>query len=105
MYINQNSCHRREQTIRVADLVDRYLQTELSDNADWYSHATRVVYQQYLKRWVRPHWADVNIRAVRTVAIEHWLRRLQRADGNPLANSTKAKIRNLMSVLFSHAIH
>jgi integrase len=29
---------------------------------------------------------------------------LQRADGRPLANSTKAKIRNLMSVLFNHAI-
>jgi integrase len=29
---------------------------------------------------------------------------LLRADGRPLANSTKAKIRNLMSVLFNHAI-
>jgi hypothetical protein len=27
-----------------------------------------------------------------------------RVDGNPLAPSTKAKIRNLMSVLFNHAI-
>jgi hypothetical protein len=38
------------------------------------------------------------------VAVEHWRRRLQRADGNPLANATKAKIRNLMSVLFNPAI-
>ena len=66
--------------------------------------ATRIVYQQFLKRWIRPQWADVDIRDVRTVAVEHWLRRLQRADGNPLANATKAKIRNLMSVLFNHAI-
>jgi len=29
---------------------------------------------------------------------------LQRADGTPLANTTKAKIRNLFSVLFNHAI-
>jgi len=29
---------------------------------------------------------------------------LQRADGTPLANATKAKIRNLLSVLFNHAI-
>ena len=34
----------------------------------------------------------------------HWLRGLQRADGTPLANPTKAKIRNLFSVLFNHAI-
>ena len=104
MQINQNRGRRHELTIYLTDLVDHYLQTELSDNADWYSHATRVVYQQFLKRWIRPHWADVNIRDVRTVAVEHWLRRLQRADGNPLANSTKAKISNLMSVLFNHAI-
>src|SRR5450755_3739112 len=42
--------------------------------------------------------------AVRTIAVQHWLRGLQRADGTPLANPTKAKIRNLMSVLFNHAI-
>ncbi len=102
--INQSRGRRDELTIHLANLVDHYLQTELSDNADWYSHATRIVYQQFLKRWIRPNWAGVNIRDVRTVALEHWLRRLQRADGSPLANSTKAKIRNLMSVLFNHAI-
>jgi len=46
----------------------------------------------------------VSIRSVRTIAVEHWLRRLERADGTPLANTTKAKIRNLLSVLFNHAI-
>ena len=39
-----------------------------------------------------------------TIAVEHWLRRLQRADGSPLADTTKAKIRSLFSVLFNHAI-
>ncbi len=46
----------------------------------------------------------VNIRDVRTIVVENWLRQLRRKDGNPLANATKAKIRNLMSVLFNHAI-
>ena len=46
----------------------------------------------------------MNIRGVRTTAVEHWLRQLVRADGNPMAPSTKAKIRNLMSTLFNHAI-
>jgi site-specific recombinase XerD len=46
----------------------------------------------------------VNIRDVRTVGVERWLRQLRRADGDPLADTTKAKIRNLMSVLFNHAI-
>jgi len=104
MQINQNRARRNALAIRVADLVDHYVQTELSDDANWHSHATRVVYEQFLKRWIRPQWADVSIRDVRTVAVEQWLRRLQRLDGDPLANGTKAKIRNLMSVLFNHAI-
>jgi integrase len=32
------------------------------------------------------------------------LRQLRRKDGSPLANTTKTKIRSLMSVLFNHAI-
>jgi integrase len=44
------------------------------------------------------------IRAVRTTDVEHWLRQLKRANGRLLAPSTKAKIRNVMSVLFNHAI-
>ncbi len=47
--INQDRGRRHELTIHVTDLVDHYLQPELSDNADWYSHATRVVYLQFLK--------------------------------------------------------
>jgi integrase len=35
---------------------------------------------------------------------ETWLRQLRRRDGDELANATKAKIRNVMSVLFNHAI-
>jgi integrase len=53
---------------------------------------------------VRPHWGSTNIRNVRTIAVESWLKQLRRQDGEALANSTKAKIRNLMSVLFNHAI-
>jgi integrase len=46
----------------------------------------------------------VGIRDVRTVAVERWLKQLCRVDGERLADATKAKIRNLMSVLFNHAI-
>jgi site-specific recombinase XerD len=46
----------------------------------------------------------MNIRDVRTIAVESWLRQLRRKDGEVMANSSKAKIRNVMSVLFNHAI-
>ncbi len=84
------------------DLIDHYVSTELA--ADWHSHATRMVYREFLTRWIKPHWGSANIRDVRTVAVEGWLRRLRRQDGDNLANSTKAEIRSVMSVLFNHAI-
>jgi len=104
MSINQDRNRQREQSIAVADLVDHYIHTELSDEADWHSHATRIVYSQFLKRWVRPHWGPLGIRDVRTVAVERWLKEVRRVNGERLADATKAKIRNLMSVLFNHAI-
>ncbi len=104
--INEARNRQREQLITVADLVDHYSKTELVVDLGQggKSHATRIVYKDFLARWVRPAWGDLNIRAVRTVAVEHWLYRLTRADGKPMAPSTKAKIRNVMSVVFNHAI-
>jgi hypothetical protein len=81
-----------------------YIQTELCDRSEWYSEATKVIYAEFLKTWIRPHWAKMNVRDVRTIAIENWLRQLFRKDGSPLANATKTEIRSLMSVLFNHAI-
>src|SRR6266849_3408812 len=104
MYINEDRNRQREQRIPVGDLVDHYIQTELAEETGWHSHATRIIYRAFLRRWIRPHWAGVDIRDVRTVAVERWLRQLRRADGEPLADTTKAKIRSLMSVVFNHAI-
>jgi integrase len=102
MQINEARNRQPHQSICVADLIDHYVSTELA--ADWHSHATRMVYREFLTRWIKPHWGSVNIRDVRTVAVEGWLRKLRRQDGGDLANSTKAKIRSVMSVLFNHAI-
>jgi integrase len=104
--INEARNRQCEQAITVGDLVDHYNTTELANDLvdGGKSHATKTVYREFLTRWVKPTWGSLNIREVRTIAVERWLRRLLRVDGCPLANSTKAKIRNLMSVLFNHAI-
>ena len=104
--INETRNRQREQTITVADLIDHYITTELVGDqiAGAKSHATKTVYRDILTRWVKPKWGSLNIRDVRTIAVEQWLRRLPRVDGRTLANSTKAKIRNLMSVLYNPAI-
>jgi len=104
MQINADHNRWPVRPVSIEDLIDHYLQTELSPDADWHSHATRIVYRYFMKRWIQPHWGNLPLAAVRTIAVQNWLRGLQRADSSPLANPTKAKIRNLFSVLFNHAI-
>ena len=81
----------------VAQLCDHFEQRELAMENTWRSHATKKIYKAYLSRWIRPHWQNHKLAEVRTVQVESWLR------GLPLAKSSCAKIRNLMSVLFNHA--
>jgi integrase len=81
----------------VAQLCDHFEQRELSKENTWRSHATKKIYKVYLTRWVRPHWKKFQSADVRTIQVESWLR------GLPLAKSSCAKIRNLMSVIFNHA--
>lgn len=52
----------------------------------------------YLRKWILPIWGKQYLHAIKSVAIEEWLRSL------PLADGSKAKIRNIMSAVFSHAI-
>lgn len=104
MSINEDRNRQLQQAVYISDVIDHYLETELSKQNDWHSHATRIVYRAYLNRWVRPRWGSTNIRDVRTIEVESWLRQLRRQDGELLANSTRAKIRNLMSLMFNHAI-
>jgi len=52
-------------------------------------------YAVYLRRCIVPQWGEYELRNVKTIEIESWLRRLH------LAKSSCSK--NLMSVLFNHA--
>lgn len=81
----------------IAQLCDHFEQRELAKENTRRSHATKKIYKAYLTRWVRPHWQKHQLADVRTIQVESWLR------GLPLAKSSCAKIRNLMSVLFNHA--
>jgi integrase len=84
-------------SMTVAQLCDHFEQRELSKENTWRSYATKKIYKAYLARWIRPHWQECRLCEVRTIRVESWLRTL------PLAKSSCAKIRNLMSVLFNHA--
>jgi len=52
----------------------------------------------YLDRWILPRWSSYRLKDVKAVIVEQWLRSL------PLANGSKAKIRNLMHTIFNHAV-
>jgi len=95
--INSEKARIHNRSITVAQLCDHFEQRELTKDNTWRSHATKKTYQAYLNRWVRPQWRHYELAEVRTIQVESWLRCL------PLAKSSCAKIRNLMSVLFNHA--
>jgi hypothetical protein len=60
--------------------------------------STRAGYESYLKGWIVPRWGDLRIDQIKSVAVEEWLDSIKRAKG------TRAKIRNIMSGIFHHAM-
>jgi integrase len=95
--LNSDKLRMGPHSITVAQLYDHFEQRELAKDNTWRSYATKKTYRAYLNRWILPHWRQYELAEVRTIQVESWLRRL------PLAKSSCAKIRNLMSVLFNHA--
>ena len=80
----------------VADAIAHYSKHELTPERK--AFATIDSHSSYLKLHVRPRWGGFRLSEVRTIAVEEWLAQLQLAPGS------RAKIRNIMSALFSHAI-
>lgn len=83
----------------VASLVAHYRLKELAgDRNGRKAFSTRAAYEYNLTNWILPRWGEHKLDQVRPVAVEEWL------DGIKRARGTKAKIRNLMSALFTHAM-
>ncbi len=60
--------------------------------------STQDVYTIVVKNRILPRWGDLLLDEIKTVEVERWLRAMD------LAGGTKAKIKNVMSALFSHAV-
>jgi len=87
------------QSNTVAALVAHYIENELSERSRKpKAHSTRAAYQVYLERWILPEWGVWKLAGVKAVAVEQWL------DGLPMTNGSRAKIRNILSALFTHAM-
>ena len=83
----------------IAELVAHYRLKELTgESHSRKAFSTRSVYKCYLENWILPRWGGHRLDQIKPVAVEEWLDGIRRARG------TRAKIRNLMSALFHHAM-
>jgi integrase len=92
--INHQSQRNGVSQITVQSLWDHYSREELP----FKDFSTQDAYSSYAKNWILPRWGRELLRAVKTVEVERWLRD---ATGS---NGTKAKVKCVMSALFSHAV-
>ena len=95
--INSDDPRLRASVLTMSQLIEHYRQRELSVDNTWKSYATKMGYENYLKRWIDPKWGTYPLGKIKPIEVEAWLRQL------PLARGSCAKIRNIMSVLFNHA--
>lgn len=109
--INEQTARQQLREIAFGTLVEHYRQHEMPDifyknpelpdcvakDEDRKSFATQHTYQGYLKKWILPRWKCYRLLDIKAVHVEQWLKTL------PLAPGSKAKIRNIMSAVFSHA--
>ena len=92
--INNRCEHRNLRRTTINTLWEHYSQEELPLKA----LSTQDAYVIYAKNWIVPRWGNLPLEQVKTVEVERWLR----ATG--VANGTQAKIKCVMSALFSHAV-
>ena len=84
----------RGQTVTVNMLVNRYLETELTE----LRHSTANAYRSYLTSQIKPRWGNYRVSKVKPFAVEQWLK------GLDLASRTKGHLHNLMRVLWNCAM-
>jgi integrase len=96
--INQNDKRMKNKSITVVDVYNHFSQRELSTETFRRTYSTRKEYEGYLNKWVIPHWGERPLASIRAGEGELWMRSL------PVTRSTCVIIRNVMSVLFNHAI-
>ena len=92
--INNGSTRKRLQRTTLNTLWEHYSREELPRKA----LSTQDSYRMYAKNWIVPRWGNMQLDQVKTMEVERWLLATEIADG------TKAKIKCVMSAIFSHAV-
>jgi integrase len=92
--VNERNPQRQFGSMTFELLWEHYTREELKNK----SKSTRKTYENYARNWISPRWSQSQLREIKTIPIQKWL------DSLDMANGSKAKIRNIMSGVFSHAI-
>jgi integrase len=61
----------QERMVTIGTLVNRYLETELSE----LRHSTANAYRSYLNHQIKPRWGEYPLSKVKPFAVEQWLER------------------------------
>jgi integrase len=93
--INAEAAVSHHRTLTVSDLWEHYKETEIA--GDRLSPSTKDTYRIFVERYITPVWGDYRLQDVKAVSVERWLAELTYAP-------TKAKLRNILSALYQHAI-
>ena len=68
-------------SITMAKVVEHYMVHELADcGEDGKAYSTRIKKTQVLNRWILPRWGKLELRAIKTVTVEQWLKGWSRAN-------------------------
>ena len=87
-------------TMLFSVLADHYSKYEMPMNDhSRKAFSTKDTNRGYLRKWIVPKWGDRLVCDIRTIEVENWLNSLEK-----LSDGSRAKIRNLMSAIYRHAM-
>ena len=93
---------RRTESVpaKFSQLLQHYRKVELdlSVESERKGHQTKQVYENYLRNQIEPRWGEYRPLDISAVPVEKWLGILE------LANSTKSKLKYIMSDVYQHGI-
>lgn len=94
--INAEAAVSHHRTLTISDLWEHYKEREFA--GDRLSPSTKDTYRNFVERYILPDWGNYRLQDVKAFSVERWLA------GLSYAPSTKAKVRNILSALYGHAM-
>lgn len=92
-----NSVQHQPAILKFGMVAADYRRHELDSERSRLAYPTRKIYGIYISRWILDRWGNEHFERIRGTDVEQWL------DSLDMAAGSKAKIRNIMSAIYSHA--